>query len=130
MQDATDVIWGTSPTATSVSAAVRKRFIPGLDDSITVEYGIEATVDNKGRAPREVTRVGPGGLTFYPTGDQAPTSGSFSLPAIQNGAGCTRFKYPAQVSASQRRLADSKEGWLAHVKPTARSSSGGSPISR
>jgi hypothetical protein len=109
MASATGFISGTSLTAASIGATVSKKFTPGLaNDTIIAEYTIKVSADSKSFAPWEDTRVGPGGLTFYPTG-------SFTLPAIQNAAKCTWFKYPASVSASQRLISDGKEGWLAHV---------------
>jgi len=69
-------IVGTSPNATSIGATVTKKFTPGLtNQSIVAEYSIQSTVSGKSVAPWEDTRVFPGGLTFYPTGDLAPTGG-------------------------------------------------------
>ena len=109
-------IVGTSPNATSIGATVTKKFTPGLtNQSIVAEYSIQSTVSGKSVAPWEDTRVFPGGLTFYPTGDLAPTGGTFPLPTTQTSFGCTWFQYPATVSASARLIADGKEGWIAHI---------------
>jgi hypothetical protein len=109
-------IVGTSPNAASIGATVTKKFTPGLtNQSIVAEYTIQSTASGKSVAPWEDTRVFPGGLTFYPTGDLAPTGGTFPLPATQTSFGCTWFQYPATVSASARLIADGKEGWIAHI---------------
>jgi hypothetical protein len=110
-------IVGVSANAASIGATVTKKFSPGLtNQTIIAEYTIQSTASGKSFAPWEVTRVFPGGLTFYPTGDLAPvSSGTFTLPTTQNAAGCTWFKYPASVTASQRLISDGKEGWIAHI---------------
>ncbi|HSS40031.1 MAG TPA: DUF4380 domain-containing protein, partial [Polyangia bacterium] len=65
----------------------------------------------------EITRVGPGGLTFYPTGTDAPRAGGgFALPPTQTAAGCTWYQHPGTApGADQKLLADGSGGWLAHV---------------
>ena len=109
-------IVGTSPNAASIGATVTKKFTPGLtNQSIVAEYTIQSTASGKSVAPWEDTRVFPGGLTFYPTGDLAPTGGTFALPTTQTSFGCTWFQYPATVSASARLIADGNEGWIAHI---------------
>ncbi len=107
---------GTSPNAASIGATVTKKFTAGLSNqSIVAEYRILSTASGKSVAPWEDTRVFPGGLTFYPTGDLAPTGGTFPLPTTQTSFGCTWFQYPASVRASARLIADGKEGWIAHL---------------
>jgi hypothetical protein len=109
-------IVGASPNAASIGATVTKKFTAGLtNQSIVAEYRIQATASGKSVAPWEDTRVFPGGLTFYPTGDLAPTGGTFPIPTTQTSFGCTWFQYPATVRASARLIADGKEGWIAHV---------------
>ena len=109
-------IAGTSPNAASIGATVTKTFTPGLiNQSIVAEYRIQSTASGKSVAPWEDTRVFPGGLTFYPTGDLEPTGGTFPLPTTQTSFGCTWFQYPATVSTSARLIADGKEGWIAHI---------------
>jgi hypothetical protein len=109
-------IVGTSPNAASIGATVTKKFTPGLtNQSLVAEYSIKSTASGKSVAPWEDTRVFPGGLTFYPTGDLAPTGGTFPLPTTQAAFGCTWFQYPAAVRASARLIADGKEGWIAHI---------------
>ena len=64
-------------------------------------------------APWQITRVGPGGLTFYPSGD-----GSFppSNLGVQDALGATWYDYDkAAITEHQKHFADGREGWLAHV---------------
>jgi hypothetical protein len=64
-------------------------------------------------APWQITRVHPGGLTFFPTG-----TGSFapSNLAVSEALGVTWYAYDAAaVTDNQKLFADGREGWLAHV---------------
>jgi hypothetical protein len=68
-------------------------------------------------APWEITRVFPGGLTFFPTGVGGATAGrGFALPPTQDQSGCTWYQHPGGApGADQKLLADGSGGWLAHV---------------
>ena len=64
-------------------------------------------------APWQITRVRPGGLTFFPTGE-----GSYppSNLRVQQALGVTWYAYDAAaVTDNQKLFADGREGWLAHV---------------
>jgi Domain of unknown function (DUF4380) len=64
-------------------------------------------------APWQITRVGPGGLTFYPSGE-----GSFppSNLGVRDALGATWYDYDkAAITDHQKHFADGREGWLAHV---------------
>jgi hypothetical protein len=64
-------------------------------------------------APWQITRLGPGGLTFYPSGD-----GSFppSNLGVQDALGATWYDYDkGAITEHQKHFADGREGWLAHV---------------
>ena len=64
-------------------------------------------------APWQITRVAPGGLTFYPSGD-----GSFapSNLHVRDEAGVTWFDYDkSKITDHQKLFADGREGWIAHV---------------
>jgi Domain of unknown function (DUF4380) len=82
--------------------------------AVTFEYRIH----NLGAAPIQaapwqITRVGPGGLTFYPSGE-----GSFppSNLGVQDALGATWYDYDrAAITDHQKHFADGREGWLAHV---------------
>jgi hypothetical protein len=64
-------------------------------------------------APWQITRVPPGGLTFFPTGDgRFPPS---NLDAVES-LGVTWYAYDrAAITDNQKLFADGREGWLAHV---------------
>ena len=64
-------------------------------------------------APWQVTRVAPGGVTFFPTG-----AGTFppSNLAVREAHGITWYVYDAAaVTDHQKLFADGREGWIAHV---------------
>lgn len=107
-----------SPVATGgiAGVSVSKKFTANVAaQTVLAEYTI-TSASGGAIAPWEITRAFPGGLTFYPTGTGAPTSGSFALPVTTTGAGCTWFQYvEAEVTADQKLFADGAGGWLAHV---------------
>jgi hypothetical protein len=64
-------------------------------------------------APWQITRVRPGGLTFYPTGEDQYEPSNL---AVRQELGVTWFAYDApMVTDHQKLFADGREGWLAHV---------------
>jgi len=85
--------------------------------TVRAEYRITAAGMDGMFAPWEVTRVFPGGLTFFPTGaDQPRAGGGFQLPPTQAVAGCTWYQHPGTApGADQKLLADGGGGWLAQV---------------
>lgn len=86
------------------------------DTSLQITYVIfnESTTDQM-VAPWEITRVAPGGLTFYPTGDE-PKRGLLA-PLTTDTAGITWFEYNSVVipEGVPKLMADGKEGWMAQV---------------
>ena len=94
---------------------IEKHFSADLAaDALVVRY----TIANQGAsarrlAPWEITRVAPGGLTFYasdgePTGDRKP-------PTTRAG-GCVWLEHGPGVAVDSKLFGDGK-GWLAHVSP-------------
>jgi hypothetical protein len=81
---------------------------------LTLEY----RVLNRGAAatrlaPWEITRVAPGGLTFYPkaTGTFPPSN-----LTVHDVGGVTWFPYDAgSITGHHKLFADCAEGWIAHV---------------
>jgi hypothetical protein len=75
-------------------------------------------IHNRGEVPVrmagwQITRVGPGGLTFFPTG-----AGTFapSNLTVHEASGVTWYPFDAaQVTDHQKLFADGREGWIAHV---------------
>lgn len=86
------------------------------DTSLIVTYSIlnDTTVAQK-VAAWEISRVAPGGLTFYPTGDEAKRGQLAGL--TKDSIGVTWFQYKAETipTGVPKLLADGKEGWLAQV---------------
>ena len=105
----------TGPVAASLGVAVEKRFAA---DGARRALRLGFTIRNHGRAPVmmapwQITRVPPGGLTFFPTGD-----GSYppSNLAVRETPDVTWYAYDAAaVTDHQKLFADGREGWLAHL---------------
>jgi hypothetical protein len=94
-----------------------------VDKRVAVDRGrgavvFEFSINNRGAAPVQlapwqITRVPPGGLSFFPTG-----SGSYppSNLAVRDLGGVTWYAYDAAaVTDHQKLFADGSEGWLAHA---------------
>jgi hypothetical protein len=108
----------SGPADGEVGAQIAKRFTAGpAAAQVDVEYRITAVGGDREFAPWEITRVFPGGLTFFPTGAGAPRAGGgFALPPTRQAAGCTWYQHPGVApGADQKLLADGAGGWLAHV---------------
>ena len=104
-----------SARSASLGVEIEKRFSADrARGALTFEYRIH----NLGPAPLQtapwqITRVGPGGLTFYPSGE-----GSFppSNLGVRDALGATWYDYDkAAITDHQKHFADGREGWLAHV---------------
>jgi len=97
----------------------QKRFtaLPGAQ-GFAMRYRIRLHGDRPQRlAPWEVTRV-PGGLSFYPSSDDAalPTS---ALELAQPGDGLAWYAFDATMLAVGRKhFGATRRGWLAHVTPS------------
>lgn len=102
-------------TSPLLGVAVEKRFAADpRRGAILFEFRILNRGDREVRlAPWQITRVNPGGLTFFPTG-----AGAFppSNLAVREGSGATWYAFDAAaVTDHQKLFADGREGWLAHV---------------
>ncbi len=114
--DATIVL--TGPTSPQLDVRIVKRFSAQRDRrGVVLRYLVENTGEEpRSLAPWEVSRVYPGGLTFFPTGEGNFGSGSFQPLAIQEQAGITWFAHdPDAIEAGQKLLADGRDGWIAHA---------------
>ena len=108
----------TSQVAKSLDVQVIKRFKPVLDrQAIALEYEIRNSGSTPRRfAPWEISRVLPGGLTFYPTGDGNITYGPCEPLPTSTQNGITWFHHTKEHVTGQHKLfADGKQGWIAHV---------------
>jgi hypothetical protein len=110
-----DAVVMRSARSASLGVEIEKRFSADrARAALTFEYRIH----NLGpvplqTAPWQITRVGPGGLTFYPSGE-----GSFppSNLGVRDALGATWYDYDrAAITDHQKHFADGREGWLAHV---------------
>jgi len=86
------------------------------DTSLQITYVIlnESAVSQK-VAPWEISRVAPGGLTFYPSGEESKRG--LLAPLTKDSAEVTWFEYNMETipQGVPKLLADGKEGWLAQV---------------
>jgi len=87
------------------------------DTSLVVTYTIlnDTTVAQK-VAAWEISRVAPGGLTFYPTGDEPKRDVLAAL--TKDSSGVTWFQYDTTTipkNGVPKLLTDGKEGWLAQA---------------
>ncbi|MET0386690.1 MAG: hypothetical protein ABW321_12065 [Polyangiales bacterium] len=94
---------------------VTKRFraLPS-DGAFEVAYVLENSASSEASwAPWQISRVGPGGLTFFPTGE---SSASTQLPLME-ALGISWYRHdPAAIAEpGQKWSGDGKEGWIAHV---------------
>ena len=108
----------TGPVNADFGMRIAKRFVAGQTGAaVEAEYRITSAAGDGMYAPWEITRLGPGGLTFYPTGADAPRAGGgFALPPTTTAAGCTWYQHPGTApGVDQKLLADGAGGWLAHV---------------
>lgn len=86
--------------------------------AIDITYKIE-NVDTSAKryAPWEISRVLPGGTTFYPTGTGSVTFGETQPFSTSSSDGVTWFHHtPSNVTAQHKLFADGSRGWIAHAK--------------
>lgn len=115
--DTSVTLTGKPYTSAKLSARAVKTITadPALG-AFKLEYKVTNTAQAAvNLAPWEVTRVQPGGLTFFPTGPSVALSQGATLPTT-NMAGVTWFNYDAAAATANSKLyADGTEGWVAHV---------------
>jgi hypothetical protein len=108
------ILMRSAPSAT-LGVEVEKRFAADRGRGALL---FDFRIHNRGAAPIQtapwqITRVHPGGLTFFPTGEgpYAPSN-----LAVADALGVTWYAYEAAaVTDNQKLFADGREGWLAHV---------------
>src|SRR5258708_2702465 len=104
----------SGPPQSALGVRVSKRF---TIDRTRRAFLLEYVVHNVGMAPMacahwEVTRVRPGGLTFFPSG--SPTSGA--LPLDERADATWYVHEPGSLpETGQKAFADGKGGLLAHA---------------
>jgi hypothetical protein len=108
------IVMASAPSA-ALGVEVEKRFAADRGRGAVL---FDFRIVNRGAtplptAPWQITRVRPGGLTFFPTGDgnYAPSN-----LAVRETLGVTWYAYDAAaVTENQKLFADGREGWLAHL---------------
>mmetsp|Transcript_39710 Transcript_39710/g.125006 ORF Transcript_39710/g.125006 Transcript_39710/m.125006 type:complete len:380 (+) Transcript_39710:28-1167(+) len=106
----------TSPKATSLGIQIRKSFSlrPAIG-AVALRYEIfNAGKEPKSFAPWEITRVPPGGLSFFMTGGE-PSSGSFRSLHLAKAAGATWFQQDPSAGGGGKLYASTAGGWLAQA---------------
>jgi hypothetical protein len=85
--------------------------------AVVFDYAIHNCGETPTRlAPWQITRVPPGGLSLFPTGDGVNPPCPPSTLAVRQALGVTWYPYDAAaVTDHQKLFADGREGWLAHV---------------
>ena len=111
----------TSAMDDSLEVQVVKRFSADLENmAIDLTYTIINTSDETQQyAPWEVTRVVPGGLTFYPEGEGGIyNEGTMKELPLTNENGITWFDHGEGIglTGDYKLFADGADGWLAHVQ--------------
>ncbi len=119
VEAAGDAITLTGASHDALGVRVTKRVsVDRARRAFVMSYAIHnVSVAPKTCAPWEVTRVRPGGLTFFPTG--IPASGTLRL---DERSGASWFEHDAAMAsaaglpaAGLKAFATGKRGWLAHA---------------
>ena len=113
-----DTITLTGPVCTTLGVQIVKRLkADAAGNSILLEYEMRNTSSASLRYSHwEISRVHPGGITFYPMGLGAFPPALQSILPTQEKEGITWFHHTAQTVTGEHKLfADGKEGWIAHL---------------
>jgi hypothetical protein len=96
---------------------VKKEFTANSKDtSVTIRYTITNNSDTvRSVSAWEITRVAPGGLTFFPTGNGSK-SGKLA-PLMKDSIGITWYVYNADLvpEGHEKLMCDGSEGWMAQI---------------
>ena len=111
----------TSPVDENLGLQIVKRFSADLENmAINLTYTMINTSDETVQyAPWEITRVVPGGLTFYPIGEGGVyDEGTMKLLPTTDVDEMTWFDHgtDAELSGDYKLFADGADGWLAHAQ--------------
>ena len=116
VNDSTEIVLKSQKDPKQSFVFTKSYKINTADTTLVVTYTIlnDTTIAQK-VAAWEISRVAPGGLTFYPTGEVAKRGQLAVLTTDSLGA--TWFQYKAETipAGVPKLLADGKEGWLAQV---------------
>jgi len=116
VNDSTEIVLKSRKDPKQSFVFTKSYKINTADTTLVVTYTIlnDTTIAQK-VAAWEISRVAPGGLTFYPTGEE-PKRGQLTA-LTTDSLGATWFQYKAETipAGVPKLLADGKEGWLAQV---------------
>jgi hypothetical protein len=116
IEDGTIILAG--PPCPDLGINVVKRFrADTTKQAVSVSYEMRnISSEPLTYAPWEISRVHPGGLTFFPTGEAAfPPTIQSPLPTEERD-GVTWFHHTdATVTSEHKLFADGQEGWIAHL---------------
>ncbi len=107
----------TSAADPSYNIQVIKKFSPDLSHfAIVLEYSIVNTGSAPvSYAPWEISRVLPGGITFFPSGSEV-NSVDMTQMTVSDINGVTWFDHTTDLSGGDYKYcADGARGWLAHT---------------
>ncbi|HEX3698635.1 MAG TPA: hypothetical protein VH374_24905 [Polyangia bacterium] len=103
------------PRSERLGVHVEKRFVARPERrALEIDYCLRNAGPGEVRlAPWEVTRVHPGGLTFFPTGEGLYSPSNLT---VTDAGGATWFAFDAaRIAGHPKLFADAGAGWLAHV---------------
>jgi hypothetical protein len=96
---------------------VKKEFLANTaDTSITIKYSIVNHSDHdQSVSPWEITRIPPGGLTFFPKG-KGDKNGKLA-PLMKESNGMVWFPYQEDLipAGHEKLMCDGSEGWMAQI---------------
>jgi hypothetical protein len=128
----------TGPTDSTYGLRLVKRFTLDLvRGAVRLTYSIvrdDGSATGAAIAPWEITRVGPGGITFFPTdvGATSTAGGGFPPVPTTTAANATWFAHdPSTVdSGGERTLTAGCRGWIGHGFPLGGSGSDENAVRR
>jgi hypothetical protein len=134
-----NILTMTGPVGSTDKLSISKRYWGNVDNqAITIEYTIHNTnAAAVSKAPWEITRLYAGGLTFFPSDEEAVSIGdsSFLLAPMTSAEGVLWFNDKAtSYTSNVKGGANGLEGWAAHIvcgtglKKTCASTSSQSPV--
>jgi len=107
----------TSKKDPKLGYVIQKQFTANAQDtSITIRYTITNNSDSTRSVSHwEITRVAPGGLTFFPTGKGNKTGKL--VPLVKDSIGITWFLYDSTLIPAEnaKLMSDGAEGWMAQI---------------
>jgi hypothetical protein len=114
--DGTTLTLTSSVNTTAPQLAVTKRFSADLTkEAIIIDYTMtNGGTDPVTTAPWEITRVAPGGITFYPPASP-PYAQATPRLATTEEAGVVWYQHDPSDLTLYKLFGDGKDGWLAHA---------------